>query len=402
MELSLKEKGLWQVVVRGTKAYEEELKLQAELKADAAERKVQLIKLEKKAESANNKALAKLVFSLDEHQQHLIYEENDARAAWDKMIKMFGQNTVANQMRIVQQLQHMTVEGDMNAHVSKMQQLNTMLRQMDAQLAEPDPKMVLYLLNSLRRSPEWKDQVYTLSKLKLTFADLAAHLLEEETTRKLFMDEEQSQVANSATRMNRARRTQEASATTRRAPRENRDDERKFQQKPRRPNETTAKRPLKCYVCGAGHPAFLCPKRYKDPEEDTAAAAITRLGRVVGHGAGQGVNSQICKGGNASCQGHWWSKGVLTANGCTVEDAQGNCVLKGVVKNGVYHLQLKPTSDTLHANDIAACVIKILQALSSWAPRMESTSTPSMNDRASAKCAPWSEFMLTFVAPSRP
>src|SRR5271154_2702899 len=78
MELSLKEKG-WQVVVRGTKAYEEELKLQAELKADAAERKVQLIKLEKKAESANNKALAKLVFSLDEHQQHLIYEENDAR-----------------------------------------------------------------------------------------------------------------------------------------------------------------------------------------------------------------------------------------------------------------------------------------------------------------------------------
>src|ERR1700722_18104977 len=169
MELSLKERGLWQVVVRGTKAYEEELKLQAELKADAAERKVQLIKLEKKAESANNKALAKLVFSLDEHQQHLIYEENDARAAWDKMIKMFGQNTVANQMRIVQQLQHMTVEGDMNAHVSKMQQLNTMLRQMDAQLAEPDhdPKMVLYLLNSLRRSPEWKDQVYTLSKLKL-------------------------------------------------------------------------------------------------------------------------------------------------------------------------------------------------------------------------------------------
>ena len=360
MELSLKEKGLWQVVVRGTKAYEEELKLQAELKADAAERKVQLIKLEKKAESANNKALAKLVFSLDEHQQHLIYEENDARAAWDKMIKMFGQNTVANQMRIVQQLQHMTVEGDMNAHVSKMQQLNTMLRQMDAQLAEPDPKMVLYLLNSLRRSPEWKDQVYTLSKLKLTFADLAAHLLEEETTRKLFMDEEQSQVANTVTRMNRARRTQRPvpqhaarhGRTGTMSASFNRNQDVQMRPQPRdrsnvtyavqvirlscarsdtktqkrtlllrpslrrltrlvmspkpihKPLPLTSTRPRRRSWCGTGG---YCKTRKKCPHPFRLGSR-SKGDRCKRTREGSS-HSQICKGGNASCQGHWWSKG---------------------------------------------------------------------------------------------
>jgi len=243
MEMVLKKKGLWIVVNQGLDAASEAFCIKKGLKSEDPERKV-VGPLH--ASEMNDKALAEIVLALDEGYQGLVRGISNAKEAWKALCDNYQRSTTLNKLHLKQQLMELKMRDgdDMMLHINKLVKIAEQLK--EAQAEEPPESLMLYLLKSLPK--EWDNFVAPMMLIidTLDLPKVKANLLLEATRRKQTADAREtkeeamlSKQGGDEAQISRTRKSFAKSNWRRRG-----------------------QRPLECYVCGEGHRAAQCPKRF--------------------------------------------------------------------------------------------------------------------------------------------
>jgi hypothetical protein len=243
MEMVLKKKGLWIVVNQGLDAASEAFCIKKGLKSEDPERKV-VGPLH--ASEMNDKALAEIVLALDEGYQGLVRGISNAKEAWKALCDNYQRSTTLNKLHLKQQLMELKMRDgdDMMLHINKLMKIAEQLK--EAQAEEPPESLMLYLLKSLPK--EWDNFVAPMMLIidTLDLPKVKANLLLEATRRKQTADAREtkeeamlSKQGGDEAQISRTRKSFAKSNWRRRG-----------------------QKPLECYVCGEGHRAAQCPKRF--------------------------------------------------------------------------------------------------------------------------------------------